>query len=71
MQSLTIMTTVQQEKGKTMSKNESYGHIYVPEEFIEELKQKADDAEYFRGRVDGMEYVIDSLENAFKGEDNE
>lgn len=54
-----------------MSKHEGDGYIYVPNEFIEELKQKADDAEYYRGRMDGMEYVIDSLENAFIGGDNE
>ena len=52
-------------------KHEEDGYIYVPEKFIQELKQKADDAEYYRGRVDGMEYVIDSLENAFKGADDE
>lgn len=41
--------------------------ISVSEKFINELEQKAEASEYFRGRVDGMEYVIDALENAFKG----
>lgn len=54
-----------------MSKYEEYEHIYVPEKYFKELEQKAKDAEYFRGRVDGMEYVIDSLEKAFIGADNE
>lgn len=54
-----------------MSKYEEYKHIYVPEKYLKELEQKAKDSEYFRGRVDGMEYVIDSLENAFIGADNE
>lgn len=45
--------------------------IFVTEQYIKELEQKAKNSEYFRGRVDGMEYVIDSFENAFKGADNE
>ena len=65
------MTSVHTEKGKAMSKYEEYKHIYVPEKYLKELEQKAKDSEYFRGRVDGMEYVIDSLENAFIGADNE
>ena len=45
--------------------------IYVTEQYYKELEQKAKNSEYFRGRVDGMEYVIDSLENVFKGADDE
>lgn len=44
-----------------MSKHEEDRCIYVPEKYIKELEQKAKDGEYFRGRVDGMEYVIDSI----------
>ena len=45
--------------------------VYVSEKYLKELEQKAEASEYFRGRVDGMEYVIDSFENAFKGVANE
>lgn len=45
--------------------------VTVPKGYLMELEQKAKDAEYYRGRVDGMEYVIDSLENAFKGKEGE
>lgn len=54
-----------------MSKYEEDKFIYISEKYIKELEEKAKDSEYFRGRVDGMEYVIDSFENAFKGADNE
>ena len=40
--------------------------VTVSNEYLMELEKKAKDSEYFRGRVDGMEYVIDSFENAFK-----
>lgn len=40
--------------------------VTVSKEYFMELEKKAKDSEYFRGRVDGMEYVIDSFENAFK-----
>ena len=58
-------------KEQTVSKCEEDRFIYVSEKYIKELEQKAKDSEYFRGRVDGMEYVIDSFENAFKGADDE
>ncbi len=45
--------------------------VTVSKEYLMELEKKAKDSEYFRGRVDGLEYVIDSFENAFKGENNE
>lgn len=40
--------------------------VTVSKEYLMELETKAKDSEYFRGRVDGLEYVIDSFENAFK-----
>lgn len=45
--------------------------VTVSKDYLMELEKKAKDSEYFRGRVDGMEYVIDSFENAFKGADDE
>lgn len=52
-----------------MSENKDNNYLYVPEQYIKDLEEKAKDAEYFKGRVDGMEYVIDSFENAFKGKE--
>lgn len=43
-------------------------YVTVPQAYIEELTQKADDCNYYRGRIDGLEYVIDTLENILKGE---
>ena len=43
----------------------------VTKEYLMELEKKAKDSEYFRGRVDGMEYVIDAIEEAFKGKESE
>ena len=40
--------------------------VTVAKAYLMDLEKKAKDSEYFRGRVDGMEYVIDSFENAFK-----
>ena len=45
--------------------------VTVAKDYLMNLEQKAKDSEYFRGRVDGMEYVIDSIENAFKGKESE
>lgn len=45
--------------------------VTVLNEYLMELEKKAKDSEYFRGRVDGMEYVIDSFENAFKERSSE
>lgn len=50
-----------------MDNHEEDGYIYVMEKYMRELEQKAKDSEYFRGRIEGMEYVIDAFENAFKG----
>ena len=41
--------------------------VTVPKGYLMELEKKARDCEYFRGRVDGLEYALDSFENAFKG----
>ena len=35
--------------------------------YLMELEQKAKDSDYFRGRVESMEYVIDALQEALKG----
>lgn len=40
--------------------------VTVSKEYLMRLEKKAEDEAYFRGRVDGMEYVIDSFENTFK-----
>ena len=45
--------------------------IYVTEQYYKELEQKAKDSEYYRGRVDGMEYVIDAIEEAYKSKESE
>ena len=42
-----------------------------PIEVSEELEQKAKDCEYYRGRVEGLEYVIDTLENILKSKGEE
>ena len=52
-----------------MDKEQVYVHI--DKEYLAELEQKAKDCEYFRGRVHGMEYVVDALEEALKGKENE
>ena len=45
--------------------------VTIPKDYIMSLEQKAKDAEYFRGRVDGMEYIIDAIEEAYKGKESE
>lgn len=45
--------------------------VYTYKEYLMELEQKAKDSEYFRGRVEGMEYVVDALQEAFKGKESE
>ena len=54
-----------------MTKDEEDRFIYVSDKYIKELQQKAEDAEYFRGRVHGLEYVIDAVAEALKGADDE
>lgn len=45
--------------------------VTVSKDYLMELEKEAKNSDYFRGRVDGMEYVIDSIENAFKGANDE
>ena len=45
--------------------------VTVAKEYLMELEQKAKDSEYFRGRIDGMEYVIDAIEEAYKSKESE
>lgn len=42
--------------------------VMVPQAYLEELIKRADDCDYYKGRVEGLEYVIDTLENILKGE---
>ena len=47
-----------------MDKNkaaEEQRFIGVDELYLQELEKKADDADYFRGRIDGMEAVLDYI----------
>lgn len=37
--------------------------VEISEKDLMTLEAKARDSEYFRGRVEGLEYVIDMLEN--------
>lgn len=43
----------------------------VSSEYLMELEKKAKNCEYFRGRVDGMEYVIDALYEVLQGKESE
>ena len=45
--------------------------VTVGKDYLMELERKAKDSEYFRGRVDGMEYVIDAIEETFKSKEGE
>lgn len=45
--------------------------VTIPKDYIMNLEKKAKDAEYFRGRVDGMKYIIDAIEEAYKGKEAE
>lgn len=45
-----------------MSKEQVF--VNTDREYLLELEQKAKDCDYFRGRVDGMEYVVDALQEA-------
>jgi hypothetical protein len=40
---------------------EDNSFVTVAKEYLMELEQKAKDSEYLRGRVDGMEYIIDAI----------
>lgn len=37
--------------------------IKIPENDLMELKARAKDSEYYKGRVAGLEYIIDMFEN--------
>lgn len=52
-----------------MSKEQVF--VTTDREYLMELEKKAKDSEYFRGRVDGMEYVVDALQEALKGKGSE
>ena len=47
-----------------MSKEQVF--VNTDKEYLMELEQKAKDREYYRGRVEGMEYVIDALPEVLK-----
>lgn len=52
-----------------MSKEQVF--VNVDREYLMELERKAKDSEYLRGQVEGMEYVIDALQEALKGKGSE
>ena len=45
--------------------------VNVDREYLMELERKAKDSEYLRGRVEGMEYVIDALREALERKEGE
>lgn len=45
--------------------------VTVAMDYLMNLEQKAKESDYFRGRVDGMEYIIDAIEEAYKGKESE
>lgn len=47
-----------------MSKEQVF--VNTDREYLMELEQKTKDSEYYRGRVEGMEYVIDALRDALE-----
>ena len=47
-----------------MSKEQVF--VNTDREYLMELEQKAKDSEYYRGRVEGMEYVVDALREALE-----
>lgn len=42
-----------------MIKDQEYAT--VDRDYLMELEEKAKDSEYLRGRIDGMEYVVEAL----------
>ena len=50
---------------------EDNSFVTVAKEYLMELEQKAKDSEYFRGRIDGMEYIVDAIEEAYKRKESE
>ena len=49
--------------------SEKQEFVTVDREYLMELERKAKDSEYFRGRVEGLEYVIDALQETFEGKE--
>lgn len=45
--------------------------VMIAKDYLMNLERKAKDTEYLRGRVDGLEYVIDSIVEAFKDKESE
>ena len=45
--------------------------VTVAKDYLMNLERKAKDAEYFKGKVDGLEYIIDAIEEAYKGKESE
>ena len=45
--------------------------VTIPKDYLMNLERKAKDAEYFKGKVDGLEYIIDAIEEAYKGKESE
>lgn len=45
--------------------------VNTDREYLMELEQKAKACDYFRGRVEGMEYVVDALQEALKRKESE
>lgn len=58
-----VIETIQGEK---IEATDSNGFVTVSKEHLINLEQKAKDSEYYRGRVEGLEYVIDALDSIFK-----
>ena len=40
--------------------------VNVDAEYLQEIEQKAKESTYYRGRVEGLEYVLDCLVEMFK-----
>ena len=45
--------------------------VMIAADYLIGSERKENDADYLRGRADGMEYVIDSIAEAFKGKESE
>ena len=45
--------------------------VNADRDYLMELEEKAKNCDYFRGRVEGMEYVIDVLQEALKRKESE
>ncbi len=56
---------------ETKKSLESLKLVPVSADVLDELNKKAEEADFYRGKVLGMEYVIDALVEAFKGKESE